>query len=131
MTRVLYLHDFLIYFLSVYEKWPEICISFPGISVLHPVREGVERETEPLHLRSWSLVRWFVAHLPRWREASETQASKGLLSPSTPHPSTLHLSHLSTPTPPSPSSGRNRAQQGISMATFLCNRDAHLLELRF
>lgn len=45
MTRGLYLHDFLIYFVSVSEKWPEMWVSSPGIRVLHLAREGVEWET--------------------------------------------------------------------------------------
>ena len=76
MTRVLYLHDFLIYFLSVYEKWPQICVPPPWISVLHLGKEGVEWETQLLRLSCRRLVWWFVVFLHRRREASETQSSK-------------------------------------------------------
>lgn len=78
MTRVLYVHDFLIYFLSVYEKWPGMCVSSLRESVSFIWRERVLSKKCSCFIRAvgvWSEGLLF-ARSEGGRQASEIQASK-------------------------------------------------------
>lgn len=71
MTRVLYLHDFLIYFLSVYEKWHEICVPSPRIGVLHLVKGECWVRNIAAWFELWGVWAGGLCLLAGGREASE------------------------------------------------------------
>lgn len=109
MTRGLYLHGFLIYFLSVAEKWPKTWVSSPGIRVLRLARGcGVGDAASPEPCESGLLAGC------AWTEEGSLgqPASEELCLPA---PSLLL---------------REKGVQVILIETLLCNRDPRLPRFR-